>query len=85
MQITHTPNVIGAHITQVDLANLSDADFAIIEKTFNERSVICIRDQKLTERQLVDFAKRFGSIEPHFLKHYTHPDHSEIQIGRAHV
>jgi taurine dioxygenase len=78
MQITHTPNVMGAHITQVDLPNLSDADFAIIEKTFNERSVICIRDQKLTERQLVDFAKRFGSIEPHFLKHYTHPDHSEI-------
>lgn len=78
MQITHTPNVIGAHITQVDLANLSDADFASIEKTFNERSVICIRDQKLTERQLIDFAKRFGNIEPHFLKHYTHPDHAEI-------
>lgn len=78
MQITHTPNVIGAHITQVDLANLSDADFASIEKTFNERSVICIRDQKLTERQLIDFAKRFGNIEPHFLKHYTHPNHAEI-------
>jgi taurine dioxygenase len=78
MQITFTPNVIGAHITGVDLAQLSDADFASIEQTFNERSVICIREQKLTERQLIDFARRFGRIEPHFLKHYTHPDHSEI-------
>lgn len=78
MQITRTPNVIGAHITGVDLAQLSEADFDSIEHAFNERSVICIRDQKLTERQLIDFARRFGSIEPHFLKHYTHPDHSEI-------
>lgn len=78
MQITRTPNVIGAHITGVDLAQLSEADFDSIEHAFNERSVICIRDQKLTERQLIDFARRFGSIEPHFLKHYTHPDHAEI-------
>jgi taurine dioxygenase len=78
MQISLTPNVIGAHITGVDLATISDADFARIEKTFDERGVICIRDQQINEGQLIAFAKRFGNIEPHFLKHYTHPDHPEI-------
>lgn len=78
MQITHTPSVIGAHITDVDLARVTDAEFARIESTFNERGVICIRQQNLNEQQLIAFARRFGSVAPHFLKHYTHPDHPEI-------
>lgn len=78
MQITHTPEVIGAHITDVDLAQLSDTDFTRIEQTFNQRSVICIRGQHINEQQLIAFARRLGAVEPHFLKHYTHPGHSEI-------
>ena len=78
MQITHTPNVIGAHITEVDLARVTDAEFARIESTFNQRGVICIRQQTLGEQQLIAFARRFGGVEPHFLKHYTHPNHAEI-------
>lgn len=78
MQITHTPNVIGAHITDIDLARVTDAEFAQIESTFNERGVICIRQQNISEQQLIAFARRFGNVEPHFLKHYTHPDHPEI-------
>jgi taurine dioxygenase len=78
MDIALTPEVIGAHVTDVNLAQVSDGDFARIERTFNERGVICIRGQQLTERQLIDFARRFGDIEPMFLKHYTHPDHPEI-------
>lgn len=78
MQIINTPDVIGAHITDVDLTRVADAEFARIEAAFNERGVICIRNQKLTEEQLIAFARRFGAVEPHFLKHYTHPKHPEI-------
>jgi taurine dioxygenase len=78
MQITHTPNVIGAEITDIDLPNATDAECARIEATFNERGVICIRKQHLKEGQLIAFARRFGAVEPHFLKHYTHPQHQEI-------
>lgn len=79
MQIVNTPDVIGAVITDIDLARPpNDADFARIEAAFNERGVICIRGQNLSEPQLIDFARRFGSVEPHFLKHYTHPRHPEI-------
>lgn len=80
MQITNTPNVIGAHITGVDLARIADAEFGRIEAAFDERGVVCIRDQHLTEAQLLAFARRFGGVEPHFLKHYTHPQHPEILL-----
>lgn len=78
MQITNTPNLIGAEITDIDLPNVTDAEFSRIETTFNERGVICIRKQHLKEGQLIAFARRFGAVEPHFLKHYTHPQHQEI-------
>ncbi len=78
MQITNTPNVIGTHITDVDLARVSDAEFARIESTFNERGVVCIRQQNISEQQLIAFGRRFGGVEPHFLKHYTHARHAEI-------
>jgi taurine dioxygenase len=80
MQITNTPNVIGAQVTDVDLARVTDAEFGRIESAFDERGVICIRNQILTEAQLLAFARRFGGVEPHFLKHYTHPQHPEILL-----
>lgn len=80
MQIQNTHNVIGATITDVDLTRVTDAEFAQVEAAFNERGVICIRNQTLTEDQLLAFARRFGGVEPHFLKHYTHPRHPEILL-----
>ena len=80
MQITHTSNVIGAHVTDVDVGRVTDAEFSRIESAFDERGVICIRNQTLTEAQLLAFARRFGGVEPHFLRHYTHPQHPEILL-----
>ena len=78
MEIVPSPNVIGAEVHAVDLAKmLSDSDFARIEAAFNERAVLCFRDQRLAEGEFVEFGKRFGEIEPHFLTHYAHPVHPE--------
>lgn len=80
MEIVPSGNVIGADIHGVDLARLPDADFGRIEAAFNRHSVVCFRDQKLTEPQLIAFAKRFGAIEPNFLRHYAHPGYPEILL-----
>jgi alpha-ketoglutarate-dependent taurine dioxygenase len=59
MHIDNMPNVIGAHVTGIDLAHpLSRADFARLESVLNARSVICLRGQKLNEPQLIAFARR---------------------------
>jgi taurine dioxygenase len=81
MEIVPSPNVIGAEVHAVDLAKpLSDSDFARIEAAFNEHAVLCFRDQRLAEGEFVAFGKRFGEVEPHFLKHYAHPQYPEIMI-----
>jgi taurine dioxygenase len=81
LNMTHADSVIGAEINDLDLAQpLSDDCFAAIETTFNERSVLCLRHQTLTEPQFIDFASRFGHIEPIFLTHYAHPQYPEILL-----
>src|SRR5436190_16978006 len=80
MEITPSQNVIGADIHDLDLRELSDSDFALAEAAFNQHSVVCFRDQRLSEPQLIDFARRFGEIERNFLAHYAHPQYPEILL-----
>ena len=66
-------------MTGVDVsAGLSDAAFAEIEALFNERSVLCLRGQDLTEPQYIAFAKRFGMVEQIFMADYAHKSYPEI-------
>ena len=61
MQVVPSGSAIGADILGADLSRGLDArTFQAIEAAFNERSVVCLRDQRLTEEQFVAFAKRFG-------------------------
>lgn len=81
LDITHADSVIGTEINTLDLAQpLSDECFATIEAAFNERSVLCLRNQTLSEPQFIGFARRFGEIEQIFLTHYAHPQYPEILL-----
>ncbi len=81
MQIVPSPDVIGAEIQGVDLAQpLSDADFRQIEAAFNRHAVICFPGQQWSEPQMIAFARRFGEVEKIFLTHYAHPQYPEIMF-----
>lgn len=81
MRIAHSEHVIGADIYDVDLAApLADAMFSDIEQVFDQRAVLCFRGQRLNERQLITFARRFGEVERVFLTHYAHPRYPEIML-----
>src|SRR2546421_3501208 len=81
MEIVSSPDVIGADIYGVDLAQpLLDAEFARIEAAFNKHAVLCFRTQQLDEPQLIAFARRFGDVERIFLTHYAHPTYPEIML-----
>ena len=63
LEVRYPDAPLGAEILGVDLARGCDAaTFAEIEKIFDERGVICIRDQNLTCEQHIDFSRRFGEI-----------------------
>ena len=79
MKIVPSPDVIGAEIEDVDLAQpLSEEAFGRLEAAFNKHAVLCFRDQRLDEPQLIAFARRFGEVEKIFLTHYAHPEYPEI-------
>ncbi len=67
MKIKHFDAPIGADISGVQLANLSDADFTSIYKAWLERGVLRFRQQQLDDESLKAFSGRFGALEyaPH--------------------
>jgi taurine dioxygenase len=63
IEIIPTGAALGAEIRGVDLARpLDDADFAAIERAYNEHGVIFFRDQHIMPAQQVAFTRRFGEI-----------------------
>src|SRR4051812_42064548 len=80
MQIVPSSDVIGAEILGADIGTLSDGDFAKVEAAFNKHAVLCFRDQRLSEPQMIAFARRLGDVERIFLTHYAHPEYPEIML-----
>ena len=71
---------IGAECRGVNLAEIGHDDFTALSKLFDERSVLCIRDQNLSESAYIKFAKRFGAVEQLYMSDYAHPEYPEILI-----
>lgn len=75
--ITVTPlaATLGARVDGVDIAvGLDDAAFATVYRAFLDRHVIAIPGQHLDPRQVVDFSRRFGPVEPHVKQTFHHPE-----------
>lgn len=84
MHIEPVTALIGAEVVGADLANLSDADFEVIEQAFTDHLVLFFRDQPpLDPDTHVAFAKRFGEL--HYHPAAPRPEgHPEIFVIHAH-
>ncbi|MBV1694965.1 MAG: TauD/TfdA family dioxygenase [Hyphomicrobiales bacterium] len=73
MTIRKLSDAVGAEITGAKVgAELSDADFNVIEDALHENLVIVIRDQNFTPEGFVAFSRRFGRPEPHVIDQFHH-------------
>jgi len=63
LDIRPMTGALGCEIHGVDLAKLSDGEFAGIYQAFLDYSVVVFRDQELDERSFADFGLRFGKLE----------------------
>ncbi len=71
----------GLEASGIDLAQPPDeAQYQEIWQAFFAGQVLVFRNQKLTARQFLDFACRFGSPEPHVIDQFHHPEHADILI-----
>ena len=81
IEVVPSGAALGADAFGVDLAKgLDAATFQAVEEAFNAHSVICLRQQQVTEDQFIAFARRFGEAEIIFLTHYAHPAYPEIML-----
>ncbi|NNM71602.1 TauD/TfdA dioxygenase family protein [Enterovirga aerilata] len=80
IQVTKLSAGIGAEIGGVDLTKpISDADFAAIEKAWQDHVILLFRGQKLTHEQHVAFSRRFGELDDHrTIPKFRDPDFHEI-------
>jgi alpha-ketoglutarate-dependent taurine dioxygenase len=65
MQPTITPldATLGATITDIDLATMDEATWAIVENAFHQYALLIFPAQNLTEDAQIAFARRFGEHE----------------------
>jgi len=54
---------LGAEIRGVDLRTITAADFAAIQRAWNDHSVLLFRGQSLTDDDLIAFSRRFGELD----------------------
>jgi taurine dioxygenase len=64
VRITPLTDSVGAEVSGVNLAALSDAEFAEIERAWHRYSALLFRGQRLSDQDLVNFSRRLGELDP---------------------
>ena len=54
---------LGVELPNLDLKAITDADFAVIHKAWLDHLVILVRNQHLTDEDLIAFSRRFGDLD----------------------
>ena len=80
IEFTPLPGPFGVQAEGVDLARLSDRDFAELERAFYDHHVLALRAQDITAAQFGAFARRIGPPQPHVIDQFHHPEDSNILI-----
>ena len=62
--VTPVSSVLGAEIVGLDVSRpLDSKTMAVVREAFQEHHLLCFRDQRLDDDQLVAFSKQFGPLE----------------------
>jgi taurine dioxygenase len=74
-------DAMGAEILGLDLSlSLDDTTFSTINDAFLSYQVLCIRNQKVSPDDLIEFSERFGEVLPHDNRRFTLKSHPKILI-----
>ena len=63
MSVTPLTPAVGAEVSVVDLAAITDAEFDQIERAWHRHSALLFRNQKINDDQLLAFSRRLGDLD----------------------
>jgi taurine dioxygenase len=63
IDVIPTRAALGAEVGGVDLKNLDELQFTALERAWHEHQVILVRDQTLSDQDLIAFSRRFGDLD----------------------
>ena len=74
---------VGAEVTDVDLAEISDGEFAQVERAWHRYGALLFRGQQLTDDDLLTFSRKFGELDPPPIQEHgrlSPPGYPEIYV-----
>ncbi len=81
LRIAPLSTLLGAEVSGFDASRPVDGETAAgLRRALHLHQVLTIRDQRLSPRQFVDFARAFGELEPFFINAYSLPGCPEIYV-----
>ena len=78
LDIRRLSKTFAAEVKGVDISLLGAATFAEVQQAWLDNEILVLRDQDITEEDLVAFSGRFGDLEIHVRTEYLSPDNPEI-------
>lgn len=81
ISIVRTEAVLGAEVRGINLAeHLDDESFQRIDRALSEYGMLFLRDQDITVKQHIAFARRFGDVEPNVNQQACLPGYPEVLV-----
>src|SRR5215468_184385 len=63
IEVIPTGRALGAEVGGIDLKELGESAFARLMQAWHQHSVVLIRDQRLSDQQLIAFSRRLGDLD----------------------
>jgi taurine dioxygenase len=81
MEITKGTGILGATVTDIDLAHgPTDMQFRTLLRALSEHGVLCFPDQRMDIAAFASFGRRFGSLEINVANQFHEPDFPEVMV-----
>lgn len=85
IQILPGAACLGAEVRGLDLAvDISEDDLGVVLEAWREHLVLVIRNQKISDEQLIDFSRRLGELDPPGPNPYRggpiYPEYPELNV-----
>jgi taurine dioxygenase len=72
---------LGADVSELDLRSVTDAEVTAIRAAVHEHKLLVFHGQHLADAEYLAMARRFGTPQRYFQKHYHHPEHPQIFVS----